>query len=408
MSRRNEFPLGEPLSKPPDKNHKSRPVVGVRMIRLIDDLLAGLHDAGAHGNRVLHLDHIVVAHLIAFFNPTVDSLRTIEDAFDRPRIQQRFGVPRITRSTLSDAQRVFDPKLLQPLVDALAQRVRRKPGGDARLDGITRQITAVDATCFEVAARILWARPRNSEDARGTVQMCLHFDVVHGVPRGFTLIDGQSSERAELPAAVLPDRLYLLDRAYQSYEHLNTIVERGSDFVVRLRRSARFTTTCDRPLTTADHLAGVIQDSEVTPADRKQRFSMPARLVEIAGLDGRETVRLLTNRLDLSAEQIGLLYRNRWQIELFFRWLKCIVGLLHFTSESPDGITLQLYTALIGTLLLALYTGNRPNKYDYSLMSMAISGFLTPAEVLEVSARRRAERQRAAERYARRCKKINR
>ena len=138
-----------------------RQIVGRRLIRIIERQLHALRAADTHGNRVLHYDHVVVAHLIAFFNPVVESLPVVENVFEQPRAQRLFKLPAVKRSTLSDAQRVFDPALLQPLVAELARRVEHAPRPDARLDDLTRQIVAVDATFFEVASRIMWALPHN-------------------------------------------------------------------------------------------------------------------------------------------------------------------------------------------------------------------------------------------------------
>lgn len=371
------------------------PIVGRRLIRMLDKHLHALRERDAHGNRVLHYDHVVVAHLIAFFNPVVDSLRLVESVFDQPRAQRLFKLPAVKRSTLSDAQRVFDPTLLQRIVADLASRVERAPRADARLDELTRQIVAVDATFFEVAGRILWALPHNSTSARGSMQMCLHFDVFDGIPVGFTLLGGNQHEGPELARHIRANTLYLLDRAYQSYERLNAILQADSDFVVRLRSSANFDVQEQRLLTAEDRLAGVQHDWVVTPTDRHFRFVQPVRLIEITVTGEARPVRLLTNRLDLPAAVIGLLYRHRWQIELFFRWLKCVVKQQHFMSESPDGMAIQLYVALIGTLLIALEIGTRPNKYDYAMLSLVAGGMLDYDEAREQMEQRRAERKRA-------------
>jgi hypothetical protein len=379
--------------------HRREKVVGGRLLHLLEDQLASLRAQPVHGNRKLLADHILVAHLIAFFNPVVASLRTLEDVFEHKSVRRRVGSPRVPKSTLSDAQRVFDLELLQPLVQNLVRRIGKLPH-DSRLDKVARKIVAVDASVFEVAARIAWALPHNTTSSRGAIQWCLHLDVVDGAPDGFTLIGGQESERAELPKAIAPNRLYLLDRAYQSYAHLGRIVEIGSDFAVRLRSTARFTVQETRPLTLADRRAGVLRDRVVTPAQPSKRFSVPVRLVEITDPEGApdaEPVRLLTNRLDLPAELIGLLYRHRWQIELFFRWIKCVTQLRHFFSESPKGMALQLYVAMIGTLLIALETGSRPTKYDFAQMSLVTSGMVSLDDAKQVMARRRAERTRAAQ-----------
>jgi hypothetical protein len=373
-------------------------VVGRRLIRLLEDELRALHAVPVHGNRALLADHVLVAHLVAFFNPALDSLRTIEDVFEHETVRRRLRLPRVPRSTLSDAQRVFDLALLQPLVEQLVRRLGKLPR-DPRLDAITRKIVAVDASVFEVAARIAWALPHNSTSSRGAVQWCLHLDVLDGAPDGFTLIGGRESERAQLPQSLRPNRLYLLDRAYQSYAHLDRIAELESDFVVRLRHTANFVDLEQRALSVEDRRAGVQSDCIVKPADRHHRFAVPVRLVEITA-DDDEPVRLLTNRLDLPAELIGLLYRHRWQIELFFRWLKCVTHLQHFVSESPTGMAVQLYVAMIGTLLIALETGSRPSKYDFAQMTLVAGGLVSLDEARIVMARRRAERDRAAARQA--------
>lgn len=387
---------GSDVILPGDKRREA--IVGRRLIRQLEEQRHELHAHPAHGNRKLCIDHILLAHLIAFFNPTVATLRSLEDVFEHPEVRRRWQVPRVPKSTLSDAQRIFDIALLQPLVDDLARRLKKLPR-EGRLDALTRQIVAVDASVFEVAGRIAWALPHNGNSARGAMQLCLHFDVLDGAPVGFTVIGGQESERTQLPAALAANRLYLLDRAYQSYAHLDQIVDIGSDFVVRLRNTARFVVQEQRSLSAEDRRVGVQSDAVVQPADPHHRFSAAVRWVEISGEE--EPVRLLTNRLDLPAELIGLLYRHRWQIELFFRWLKCVAHLRHFMSESPVGMAVQLYVAMIGTLLIALETGSRPSKYDFAQMSLVAAGMVSLEEAKKVMARRRAERARAAQWQAR-------
>jgi len=145
----------------------------------------------------------------------------------------------------------------------------------------------------------------------------------------------------------------------------------------------------------------VLSDTSVRIGWRDSRTTIkqPLRLVEIAQPDKPDQpLRLLTNRFDLPAETIGVIYRHRWQIELFFRWLKCMANFQHFYSESPQGMTMQIYIALIGTLLIAIETGAKPSSYDFSLMSMAVAGLAPIDQILAQAAKRRAERKRAAER----------
>ncbi len=89
--------------------------MGRRFIRLLDGQLHHLRQHCSHGNRRLFYDQLVVAHLLAFFNPILAGLRKIEDVFDVPAVRKRLKMPRVPKSTLGDAQRPFDPGLLLPL-----------------------------------------------------------------------------------------------------------------------------------------------------------------------------------------------------------------------------------------------------------------------------------------------------
>ncbi len=90
---------------------------------------------------------------------------------------------------------------------------------------------------------------------------------------------------------------------------------------------------------------------------------------------------LVTDRLDLPAELVALAYRWRWQIELFFRWLKCVLGCRHLLSHDLDGITIQVYVALIASVLLGAAGGRTPTKRTYEMFCHFVSGWATAEEV---------------------------
>jgi hypothetical protein len=365
---------------------------------MIEDELRWLRKHHDHPNRTLSYEHVVVAHLIAFFNPAMKSLRRIEDLFDVPAVRKRFDVPRVPKSTLADAQRLFDPQLVIPLIGSLQRRLAVHPH-DARLDTLTKKLLAVDGTFFAVAPRIAWA-VYNSTQA-GSVRAHVHFNILQGVPDRATLTAGKDGEGQQLQQALQPDCFYVADRGFQSYGLLRDIVGIGSDFVVRLRKGASCEVIDHRPLTAEDRAAGITSDCAIRIGWREdQTPALPLlRRVEVTTTDRQGkavTLILLTNRFDLSASMIALIYQHRWQIELFFRWLKCMACFKHFFSESQSGMTLQVYIAILGTLLIAAATGAKPNGYDYNLMVFAANGAAPIEEVLAVAAKRRAERERAA------------
>ncbi|MEZ5941662.1 MAG: transposase [Planctomycetaceae bacterium] len=90
---------------------------------------------------------------------------------------------------------------------------------------------------------------------------------------------------------------------------------------------------------------------------------------------------LATNARDLPAELIAVAYRYRWQIELFFRWLKCVLGCRHLLSHCESGVTLQVYAAVIASLLISLWTGSKPTKRTWEMLCHYFSGWATLEEL---------------------------
>ena len=117
--------------------------------------------------------------------------------------------------------------------------------------------------------------------------------------------------------------------------------------------------------------------------------------------DPEKSVRLLTNLLDVDAAVIGLLYRNRWQIELFFRWLKCYAHFDHLISHQRDGVLLSFYVAVVGVTLTYLHTGHRPSTYLFSLMGLVANGSATMEEIMPILRERERRNQLERDRVAR-------
>ena len=95
----------------------------------------------------------------------------------------------------------------------------------------------------------------------------------------------------------------------------------------------------------------------------------------------------------LPAEMVSMLYRRRWQIECFFRWIKCLLGCRHWLAESQAGVSLQLYLALIAAVLLQLCLGRRPNKRMFELIQLYQMGYATTEEVIAGLKREQAREQ---------------
>lgn len=89
---------------------------------------------------------------------------------------------------------------------------------------------------------------------------------------------------------------------------------------------------------------------------------------------------LITDRLDLAADLVAIAYRYRWTIELFFRWLKCVLGARHLVSHQENGVALQMYAALIVSLLIAIRTGSKPTKRTFETIQFYLLGWVSDQE----------------------------
>ena len=111
----------------------------------------------------------------------------------------------------------------------------------------------------------------------------------------------------------------------------------------------------------------------------------PVRIVWVNAGTARDgtpqILMLVSNRLDLAADLIALAYKYRWSVELFFRWFKCILGCKHLLATSPNGVAIQMYLALIASLLISLWTGKKPTKRTLEMLQFYFMGWATDEEL---------------------------
>lgn len=144
-----------------------------------------------------------------------------------------------------------------------------------------------------------------------------------------------------------PGRLYVYDRGYLDHELYRDILDAGSSFIGRIKDNGQYTVAEVRPLSAEAREAGVVSDELVrrlgTSHHKNVLKNHQVRLVKVQRTNDNselETWWLLTDRLDLPAELVALGYRYRWTVELFFRWLKCVLGCKQLLTTSANGVAL--------------------------------------------------------------------
>ena len=372
-----------------------------------------------HGNARLELIDVLLVLLAAFFNPALRSHRLIEILSQQRWLQRQTGLDRIPRSTLSDALSRFDPQQLRPLIAALVKQVPALQRRDADLACITRQILAADGSYFNLIGEALWAlqmRRGRTAEAQYRARWNFQIDIESWAPVEADVSGaGDGSEAAAFIRNLKSGVVYLVDRNFVHFGFLNAVLKKDSNFVVRLKKGTCFSVAEERALTEQDRQEGVVADAAghlgmVAEGQEKRRSRTeppPAqRLRRVVVWDGKkkENVLLLTDLLEVPAYVIGLLYRRRWQVELFLRWLKCDAGFSHVLSRSRSGMTLQLYVGMIATLLLHIATGRRVSKYALFWLSSVAAGQATweqmEAGLARIEREKELERARLARRKA--------
>jgi hypothetical protein len=368
---------------------REKDLKGLKYFRLLGPLLDRLHNDGTAqdhaGNRRLFYDQYACLLLLFFFNPIVKSLRGIQQASTLGKVQRLLGCDRVSRGSLSEASRVFDPELLHAIIgDLAAQSLPLVHGKEAEA---LRGLTAVDGSLLPALAKMAWALWLDPQHR--AAKMHVHFDVLKGVPVETTVTTANDSETAQLRATLQALRLYVIDRGYAEYQLFQDIIDAGSDFIGRIRDNAVWTVIEERPLTAKAQAAGVRSDRIVMLGGPQSGsvFKQPVRVLEVATgkLDAHghpEILLLATSKLDLAAELVALGYRCRWTVELFFRWLKCVLGCRHLLANSRDGVTIQVYLAIIASLLISLWVGRKPTIRTLEMIQFYFTGWATEDELM--------------------------
>jgi DDE family transposase len=325
--------------------------------------------------RKLFAEDYFCSYLFAMLNPVVTSLRALCHVSHCRKMRAVSAAP-ISRAAFSEGQHVFEPEILEKVVRQLAQENQgRGQGGDVRVRQALRALTAVDGTVLRAVPRMAWAPAGGPGKA---IRLHLHFSVFDQIPQDWSITPGNVCERKVFDQTVEAGAMIVADRQY-SHDHalLAGLQKRGVHFVLRLFNNLVLKTVEERPLSQADQQAGVVWD-------RLVRFGVhgdgPVLRVVRVEANG-EVFQLVTTREDLSAELIGLIYRQRWQIELFFKWIKTILNCRHWLAESPEGVRIQIYCVLIASLLLMLWSGQRPNQRMVESLQWYWMGMATAEEL---------------------------
>jgi hypothetical protein len=368
--------------------------------------------------RTFSVEDYLSLQLIGLVNPTVKTMRGLCAATHLPRLQRQWGCGPMSLGSVSEAQHLIDPELMRPLIGELNSRVLTvrqqaarssdpappvRSSYDERLNAF--DLRATDSTVMAALPRMVWALYGGGRGGclKNAVRVHVSFDPLSLRPVEFKVSEGRLCERKawkENHQRAEPQATFIADRYYsKDFGLLDAMVRKGTHFVVRLREADYLRVVEELPLSEADRAEGVVRQAWVELGKRPRQKKK--ELIRVIWLQRAEGMIILATDYppdQLPAELASLMYRERWQVEFFFRWIKCLLGCRHWMAESREGVTLQLYLVLIAALLLQLRCGRRPTRRMMELLQFYFQGLASVDDLSLGLEREAAMAEAAAER----------
>jgi IS4 transposase len=282
------------------------------------------------------------------------SLRELEAGFNpQTRHHYHLATGRVARSTLSDANEKRNPLVFADLLKLLIEQAGRALRRERE-----ELLYVLDATTVPLPPRCS-QELRGHTSARGNHGMKLHvqFEAASAAVEGASITKARVNDITEgrkLP--IEAGATYVFDKGYCNYSWWHSIDQKGAIFVTRFKRDAALKFVSERR---ASKKKGILRDSVVAFALRTPRgghrnsYSTSLRRIEVQRPDKAALV-LATNNLASPAEEIALVYKRRWAIELLFKWVKQHLQIRRFVGRNENAMRIQLLTALIAYMLVLL------------------------------------------------------
>jgi len=359
-----------------------------------------LHDADKHVKSFGCWEHFIA--LACGQLQSVSSLRALESALNALEpYHYHLGIKPVHRSTLADANQ-RDPAVFGTVVQKLMERVRGAVKRDCQ-----KALTLLDSTSITLKGHGFdaWTASTRNRCTQG-LKLHIALDSSNDVPKHQTITAANVNDVTEgWKVPIERGATYVFDKGYCDYAWWWSIKRQGAYFVTRSKINTALLWVKDRPISRAARqvvLADeVVRFKNLNPrGGRKNPYVTELRRVTIVRQDTGKPMVLLTNDMKRSALDIAACYKARWDIELFFKWIKQHLNLKHYLGRSENAVRTQILIALIVYLLVALLKQRLQSAATlwHFLVELRATLFQRPRTDIEM---RRRRQQRAAEQLAR-------
>lgn len=304
-----------------------------------------------------------------------DSLRDIETGLEVQLTKlTHIGIQPVKRSTLSDANTKRDSRIYEEAFHCLLLKCQDLHRNQNKL-GFENPISSMDATTLNLCHSLFpWARYRKR---KGAIKMHLMLNHENGLPEFVHITEGRVHESTIMRSfPVRPDSIVVFDRGYYDFAWFYALHQQKTTFVVRAKSNLDYVLTGQHKITQESDGAGVLSDEDIRISARldsqpnvEPLYPEVLRLVTYEDPDTGKELRFLTNNETFKPETIALIYKQRWQIELFFKWIKQHLKIKTFLGTSKNAVMTQIWVALI--VYLILWFVKKQTHYQKSLHTLS-------------------------------------
>jgi len=258
----------------------------------------------------------------------------------------------VSRSTLADANESRDWRIFADFAQGLIRTARALYLNEPLAVDLANTVYALDATIIDLCLSVFpWARYRRRDAA---VKLHTQLDLRGSIPTVVQITEGKRADVTFLDDLVIEaGAIYIMDRGYVDFARLHRFVDEAAFFVTRTKHGIRFRRRLSRPV---DFATGLLSDHTIglVTADARRDYPEPLRRVRYRDPHTKKRFGFLTNNFTLPALTIAHLYKSRWQVELFFKWIKQHLRIKAFYGTSENAVKTQIWIALSVYVLVAI------------------------------------------------------
>jgi len=283
-----------------------------------------------------------------------ESLRDIEVCLrgNQPKLYHMGIRSGISRSTLADANENRDWRIYADFAQILISIAKELYAEDDFGINLQAEVYALDSTTIDLCLSLFpWARFRK---AKGAIKLHTLLNLRGSIPEFIHISDGKLHDVNVLDILIVqPGSFYLMDRGYVDFARLYTMQQASAFFVTRCKRNFQFKRRYSHPV---DKSTGLRCDQTIitTGVDTAKDYPIPLRRIRYYDADIDKTLIFITNNFELPALVIAMLYKARWQVELFFKWIKQHLRIKAFYGTSANAVKTQVWIAVSVYLLVAI------------------------------------------------------